>query len=221
MNVGSKKVVNPYAANFDTLDEATKAGRALFAEVYARLIARGHTVEVDFLGGDDDEIPQLGAIDGFELRYKRFNLRVDNTQHAWRLTRHFYLVFEFCPRLSSLGRRRVSRCGSKSAKSMTPDALTDFVEKYLEQSIQDEQARQAKLKIEDERKKIVGARQRNVVALRQRANAGRAVVIATNDLEPTTGIVVSLSCRDAEEARAALALLDVSFPRVSMPDEPR
>jgi len=214
-----------YAKTYADKFQAVCAARALFAEVYADLIARGLEVEVRPFANEKHEIPQIHRINGFELHDGShrpvLSFNVDSVVGSFTLTERHTLEVKFEPSYSYKKVAgfdqlvTVSRNPSRTPNGMGPKSITEFVLKYAE-AMQKRQVALDERKAKDILKQArLNANEAHAKALRERPNKGRAYVFASRDNPVHGENEVWLQLRGTpEEIRRACELLDREFPLV-------
>lgn len=148
----AKEKQKTYAVWFEHQADATNAAKALFAEVYESLKARGHTIEVDY---DGTSLPQILSFDGFANgKYNRnisFSIDAVNAYGAYRLTsnssKKWSASIEYSPTWNAkdyAGRSAKHNKRTASRGDMTVEGVVDFVEKYFKLEIDAVKAREKK-----------------------------------------------------------------------------
>jgi hypothetical protein len=217
--MGIMKEKHPvYAARSRARTQAVAAARGLFAEVYERLVTRGHQVELRPFEAAVGEIPQIAVLDGVTLHDGGYRPVIEfavNFDH-WSNEAYFVEV-RFIPgynlkRVIGFNKMiEVTRSSARSPNAMTPDRTCEFVLKYTTETRKREAQR-----ADEHAKRVVeelAHRSNEEVAkqLRERPNKGRASVFTNSVATSADKLIVQFRGTEAE-VRRALELLDSAFP---------
>lgn len=212
-----------YAVRYRDKVQAVAGARALFAEVYDLLLARGLEVELRPFAAERDEIPQIHRLGGFELHdggYRPIiSFSVESSSgydHTLRANDSYYVEVKFEPgwgvkKVSGFDQLvTVARNPKRTPNGMSPKAICEFILKYTaavrkRQDVNDEKRvrdllKQGRVKMNEERAK----------ELRDRPRKGRAYVYHSQEGHEDELVITFRGT--AEEARQALSLLDAAFP---------
>lgn len=212
-----------YAKVYTDHFQAVSAARALFAEVYDLLLARGFEVELRPFSNEKNEVPQIHRLNGVELHDGTYrpaiSFNVDSYQPSFSPTSRHQLEVKFEP---PWGTKKVhgfdqlvtvTRNQKRTPNAMGPKSICEFIVKYADAMRKRQEVnttREAARILESAR---VRASEQHAKELAARPNKGRAYVYACQDKPMYGENELWLQLRGTpEEIRRACELLDREFP---------